>query len=286
MMRGWIIEPNLDYPGPEYKKGRQNTVKPALNKWAWDEMRPCPGRGRPPREWPERPVASFRGNGAFAGRRREGHAGHLVAGQGLGDEAAGFHAFDEFVQLKDQQKEFFTSPQMKKKPQLSIRGRGILIQIKDTLKENTTYALNFGSAVRDNNEGNPLYSMRYVFSTGPEIRSPLWNVVTEAIGTFVLVFVVLAAGHWGDSNTHTPAGLGWLGALGVALLVVVIGTGLGGPTGYAINPARDLGPRIAHAVLPIPNKGSSDWGYAWVPVVGPIIGGVLAGVSSGFLLPA
>ena len=71
--------------------------------------------------------------------------------------------FDEFVQLKDQQKEFFTSPQMKKKPQLSIRGRGILIQIKDTLKENTTYALNFGSAVRDNNEGNPLYSMRYVF---------------------------------------------------------------------------------------------------------------------------
>ncbi len=125
-----------------------------------------------------------------------------------------------------------------------------------------------------------------VFSTGPEIRSPLWNLVTEAIGTFVLVFVVLAAGHWGDSNTHTPAGLGWLGALGVALLVVVIGTGLGGPTGYAINPARDLGPRIAHAVLPIPNKGSSDWGYAWVPVVGPIIGGVVAGVSSGFLLPA
>ena len=79
--------------------------------------------------------------------------------------------FDEFVQLKDQQKEFFTSPQMKKKPQLSIRGRGILIQIKDTLKENTTYALNFGSAVRDNNEGNPLYSMRYVFSTGPEVDS-------------------------------------------------------------------------------------------------------------------
>ena len=82
------------------------------------------------------------------------------------------------------------------------------------------------------------------------------------------------------------AGLGWLGALGVGLLVVVIGTGLGGPTGYAINPARDLGPRIAHAVLPIPNKGSSDWGYAWVPVAGPIIGGVIAGVSSGFLLPA
>ncbi|MDE5730191.1 MAG: Ig-like domain-containing protein [Alistipes sp.] len=80
-------------------------------------------------------------------------------------------AFDEFVQLKDQQKEFFTSPRMKKKPQLSIRGRGIVIQIKDTLRENTTYALNFGSAVCDNNEGNPLHSMRYVFSTGGEIDS-------------------------------------------------------------------------------------------------------------------
>jgi len=79
--------------------------------------------------------------------------------------------FDEFVQLKDQQKEFFTSPQMKKKPQLSIRGKGIVIQIRDTLQENQTYALNFGSALRDNNEGNPLYSMRYVFSTGSEIDS-------------------------------------------------------------------------------------------------------------------
>ncbi|MFT3835297.1 MAG: MIP/aquaporin family protein [Micropruina sp.] len=125
-----------------------------------------------------------------------------------------------------------------------------------------------------------------VFSTGPEIRSPLWNVVTEVLGTFVLVFVVLAAGHWGDSSTHTPAGLGWLGALGVALLVVGIGASLGGPTGYAINPARDLGPRVAHAVLPIPNKGSSDWSYSWVPVAGPIIGGVLAGLLSGVLLPA
>ncbi len=125
-----------------------------------------------------------------------------------------------------------------------------------------------------------------VFSTGPEIRNPLWNLVTEAIGTFVLVLVVLASGNWGDSATNTPAGLGWLGALGVALLVVGIGASLGGPTGYAINPARDLGPRIAHAVLPIPNKGSSDWGYSWIPVVGPIIGGVLAGLMSGVLLPA
>lgn len=79
--------------------------------------------------------------------------------------------FDEFVQLKDQQKEFFTSPQMKKKPQLTMRGKGLVIQLRDTLKPNTTYALNFGSALRDNNEGNPLYSMRYVFSTGDKIDS-------------------------------------------------------------------------------------------------------------------
>ena len=124
-----------------------------------------------------------------------------------------------------------------------------------------------------------------VFSTGPEVRDTVWNLVTEAVATFVLVFVVLAAGHWGDSATKTPAGLGWLGALGVALLVVGIGASLGGPTGYAINPARDLGPRIAHAVLPIPNKGSSDWGYSWIPVVGPIIGGVAAGLLSHSLLP-
>lgn len=124
-----------------------------------------------------------------------------------------------------------------------------------------------------------------VFSTGPEVRSYGWNVVTELLGTFVLVFVVLAAGNWGDSATKTPAGLGWLGALGVGLLVVGIGISLGGPTGYAINPARDLGPRIVHQLLPIPGKGSSDWSYAWVPVVGPILGGVLAGLVSGVLLP-
>jgi glycerol uptake facilitator protein len=117
-----------------------------------------------------------------------------------------------------------------------------------------------------------------VFSTGPAIRSYAWNLITEIIGTFVLVFVVLGFGKGG-----TPAGLG---ALPVALLVIGIGASLGGPTGYAINPARDLGPRIAHAILPIPNKGTSDWSYAWVPVVGPLIGGVLAGLLSYALLPA
>jgi glycerol uptake facilitator protein len=107
-----------------------------------------------------------------------------------------------------------------------------------------------------------------VFSTGPAIRNPLWNTITEIIGTFVLVFVVILFGK-------TPSGLG---PLAVALLVVGIGASLGGPTGYAINPARDLGPRVAHFVLPMRGKGDSDWGYAWVPVVGPVIGGVLAGL--------
>lgn len=107
-----------------------------------------------------------------------------------------------------------------------------------------------------------------VFSTGPAIRSYGWNVVTEVIGTFVLVFVILSFGG-------TPSGLG---PLAVGFLVIAIGASLGGPTGYAINPARDLGPRIVHALLPIPNKGKSDWSYAWVPIVGPILGGALAGL--------
>ena len=109
-----------------------------------------------------------------------------------------------------------------------------------------------------------------VFSTGPEIRAYGWNLVTEVVGPFVLVFSVIAFSKGG-----TPSELG---ALPVTLIVVAIGSSLGGPTGYAINPARDLGPRIAHAVLPIPGKGSSDWGYSWVPVVGPMIGGGLAGL--------
>ncbi|BDZ47317.1 glycerol transporter [Naasia aerilata] len=125
-----------------------------------------------------------------------------------------------------------------------------------------------------------------VFSTGPAIRSYAWNLITEIIGTFVLVFVVIGFGKGGDPDTNTPAGLAALGALPVAFLVVAIGASLGGPTGYAINPARDLGPRIAHALLPIRGKGSSDWSYSWVPIVGPIIGGVLAGWLSLVLLPA
>jgi glycerol uptake facilitator protein len=120
-----------------------------------------------------------------------------------------------------------------------------------------------------------------VFSTGPAIRSYAWNLVTEIIGTFVLVFVVIAFG----GGRQGDGGLAALGALPVALLVIAIGASLGGPTGYAINPARDLGPRIAHAFLPIRGKGTSDWSYAWVPVVGPIIGGLLAGWAALLLLP-
>jgi glycerol uptake facilitator protein len=112
-----------------------------------------------------------------------------------------------------------------------------------------------------------------VFSTGPAIRNYPMNVLTEIIATFVLVFGILAI--VGNKNV----GVSGLGTLLVAFLVVGIGLSLGGPTGYAINPARDLGPRIVHAILPIPGKGVSDWSYAWVPVVGPVIGGILGGAG-------
>ena len=107
------------------------------------------------------------------------------------------------------------------------------------------------------------------FSTGPAIRNKGLNLFSEIVGTFVLVFAVL--------NIAEPeVGLGALDALPVALLVLVIGTSLGGTTGYAINPARDLGPRMAHYILPLKDKGNSDWSYAWVPIAGPFIGGALA----------
>ncbi|MGK2862757.1 MAG: MIP/aquaporin family protein [Chitinophagaceae bacterium] len=110
-----------------------------------------------------------------------------------------------------------------------------------------------------------------VFSTAPAIRHPFYNLITEIAGTFILVFGALSM-----SKSATP--LGALDALPVALLVIGIGLSLGGPTGYAINPARDLGPRIAHFILPIAGKGGSDWSYAWIPVIGPVIGG-LAGAG-------
>ena len=113
-----------------------------------------------------------------------------------------------------------------------------------------------------------------IFSTNPPIRRPLWNFVTEMIATFVLLLFLLVGPF------SSPAIYG-----AVAALVVGIGMSLGGPTGYAINPARDLGPRIAYAVLPIKGKGSPEWGYSWVPVLGPLVGAALAGLLS-LALPA
>ncbi len=109
-----------------------------------------------------------------------------------------------------------------------------------------------------------------VFSTGPAIRNYGWNLVTEIIGTFMLMFGVFGI-NGGDGNV-----VGSLSALTVGFLVWSIGLSLGGPTGYAINPARDLGPRIAHLILPLPGKRDSDWGYSWIPIVGPLIGAALA----------
>ncbi|MBS1692364.1 MAG: aquaporin family protein [Actinobacteria bacterium] len=116
----------------------------------------------------------------------------------------------------------------------------------------------------DNNEDNS--GTRGIFCTAPAIRKIPWNLVTEAIATFVLIFWILT-----NPSVNEP-----LGYAAVAFVVMAIGFALGGPTGYAINPARDLGPRIAYAILPIRGKANADWSYSWVPIVGPIIGSVAA----------
>jgi glycerol uptake facilitator protein len=107
-----------------------------------------------------------------------------------------------------------------------------------------------------------------VFSTGPAIRNTLWNLTTEIVATMILMVGILGIVDPGNKGVGTAQ----LGGLLIGLLVLVIGLSLGGPTGYAINPARDLGPRIMHALMPIPGKGPSDWAYAWIPVVGPLVG--------------
>jgi glycerol uptake facilitator len=129
-------------------------------------------------------------------------------------------------------------------------------------------------------------AMLGVFATGPAIRSPGWNLLCEVVGTFVLIFAVLRMADPSLSLLNTGGlqsgklGLGAVGILPVALVVFGIGLSLGGPTGYAINPARDLAPRLAHYLLPIRGKGHSDWDYAWVPIVGPLLGAVLAALLS------
>jgi glycerol uptake facilitator protein len=120
------------------------------------------------------------------------------------------------------------------------------------------------------NSDSPAGPVLGIFSTGPEIRNTVQNLATEIIGTFVLVLFILTLG------LTKGLAVSGTGTMMVALVVVGIGLSLGGPTGYAINPARDLGPRIVHALLPLPNKGGSDWRYAWIPVVGPIVGAALA----------
>jgi glycerol uptake facilitator protein len=114
------------------------------------------------------------------------------------------------------------------------------------------------------------------FCTGPAIRNTINNLFSETIGTFVLVFAVL-------QMSQPEHKLGALDALPVALVILGIGLCLGGTTGYALNPARDLGPRLMHHLLPVPDKGSSDWNYSWVPVIGPIIGGIIAAALHGYL---
>jgi len=125
-----------------------------------------------------------------------------------------------------------------------------------------------------------------VFSTGPAIRSTVLNLISEIIGTFVLMFGILAIKGvvMDPSGAAVPLNMGSLGIIPVAFLVWVIGLALGGTTGYAINPARDLSPRIAHAILPIPGKGSSDWGYSWIPVIGPFVGAAIAAILAGFVI--
>ncbi|PST82173.1 aquaporin [Pedobacter yulinensis] len=119
---------------------------------------------------------------------------------------------------------------------------------------------------------------RACFCTSPAIKNKMTNLFSEIVGTFVLIFVIFYFTNAELGTEKTPIGLGSIGALPVALLVWVLGLSLGGTTGYAINPVRDFGPRLAHALLPIKGKGDSEWDYAWVPIVGPLIGAVLAGL--------
>ncbi|QEC75845.1 MIP/aquaporin family protein [Mucilaginibacter ginsenosidivorax] len=123
---------------------------------------------------------------------------------------------------------------------------------------------------------NDSASILAVFCTGPAVRNYISNIASEIIGAFVLLFTIFYISGGQIVPTKVPIGLGSVGAIPVALLVWVIGLSLGGTTGYAINPCRDLGPRIMHMILPIKNKGTSDWAYAWIPVLGPIIGASIA----------
>lgn len=143
----------------------------------------------------------------------------------------------------------------------------------------------FGSLIawlvyKDHFDATPEPALKFApFGTVPAIRNYPSNFFSEVVGTFVLIIVILySTGAAIEDEAGTPIGLGSLGAVPVAFLVWAIGLALGGTTGYAINPARDLGPRIMHQLLPIKGKGGSDWAYSWVPITGPIVGAALAGI--------
>ncbi|SCW42634.1 MIP/aquaporin family protein [Mucilaginibacter sp. NFR10] len=123
---------------------------------------------------------------------------------------------------------------------------------------------------------NDQASILAVFCTGPAVRNYVSNIASEVIGAFVLLFTIFYIAGAEITPAKTPIGLGSVGAIPVALLVWVIGLSLGGTTGYAINPARDLGPRFMHMLLPIKGKGTSDWAYAWIPIIGPLVGASIA----------
>ncbi len=147
----------------------------------------------------------------------------------------------------------------------------IVAQVLGAMMGNFLVWLNYKKQYEETEDSSAILA---TFCTAPAIRNPFWNLVTEIIGTFALVFGIffIAGGTFGEESIS----LGSLDALPVALLVIGIGFGLGGPTGYAINPARDFGPRLLHAMLPIKNKGTSDWNYSWIPIIGPIIGAIIA----------
>lgn len=134
------------------------------------------------------------------------------------------------------------------------------------------------------NNTNDAATEMAVFCTSPAIKNRTFNLLSEIVGTFVLVFVIFYFTNAEMGDAKTPIGLGSLGAIPVAFLVWSIGLSLGGTTGYAINPARDFGPRIAHAFLPLKQKCSSDWQYAWIPIMGPFIGAVIAAIFYMILL--
>jgi glycerol uptake facilitator protein len=136
-----------------------------------------------------------------------------------------------------------------------------------------------GIVYRDhlNNTADPETKLA-VFSTSPAIHNRLFNLLSEIVGTFVLLFVIFYMTGAEISTDRTPIGLGSIGAIPVMFLVWSIGISLGGTTGYAINPARDLGPRIVHSIFPMHNKGTSNWKYAWIPIIGPLIGACIAAI--------